>query len=60
MLHYALDRTVLAAGVAALEYDQHLVTVFDHVLLNLNQLNLEAAKRRLVASPRVRNPLGSF
>src|SRR6516164_7252994 len=43
-----LDRAVLSACVTPLEYDQHLVPVLDDVPLNLGELNLEIAKRRLV------------
>jgi hypothetical protein len=36
-----LDCPVLAACVPPLEYDEDLVTMFDDVPLNLDQLNLQ-------------------
>ncbi len=49
MFSDALDRTVLPAGVSALEQDEHFVPVFDDVSLNLDELNLQGAKRCVVA-----------
>ena len=41
MLDDPLDCSVLAACVPPLEYDEDLVTMFDDVPLNLDQLNLQ-------------------